>query len=708
MKRVLNIASLNQYLKDYDIQNIVIDGVPKNSLVLDNKEIWFPGYKSVFRFELLEETGTYKVSLNGLVDPPEDLIIPSEYNNIPVTHIGVCDNYLIKTITIPNSVTHICDDAFNGCTSLKEISIGNSVKYIGVRAFRNCRLLQNILLPNSLREIGMLAFMGCGFNYVIIPDQVKTIGQMVFYTCSKLTKIVIGTDTTFEASPFDGISHPIQICYKDNVGEWDDSIYLPEGSTVHYYSLEPVEYNCWYWLNGVPEIWPKYTWCFSFTKNLDGNYDVEVKNSDNFIDKIEIPNEIIIPSHYKYVPVTGIRELAFRGCSNVTKIVLPDSVTAIRSSAFEGCSSLVDVNIPNGVTYIGYNAFKNCSSLVDITIPDCVTDLKFGAFNGCTSLVTVYISKSVTVIENTTFKGCSSLVGVVIPVGVTAIEFSAFEGCSNLVDIVIPDTVTYIGTSTFEGCSSITIINIPTSVNYIGSSAFCDCSNINDVTIPNGVTSIESSTFSGCSNMDRISLPESLTHIGSHAFAFCSKLMAITIPYNAKDSSGVTDIDDFAFSECKLLGYLTLPNSVSHIGNGVFSGCVGIKIFLSEDHPFYYIDSGCLLERDGNRLIFAGRVMYIPKQTNIIGSCSISGSFAAPIKIPLSVQVIESHAFFDCEGTTVCVPYKQDELPIGWSPDWHDGTINIVWEYTEEDTTTYLVTENGDYLTDEQSNLLII
>ena len=77
-----------------------------------------------------------------------------------------------------------------------------------------------------------------------------------------------------------------------------------------------------------------------------------------------------------------------------------DGITKIRSYAFRDCTSLTSVTIPNSVTSIGDSAFRNCSSLTSITIPNNVTSIRDSAFSQCTSLTSVTIPNSVTSIGN--------------------------------------------------------------------------------------------------------------------------------------------------------------------------------------------------------------------------------------------------------------------------------------------------------------------
>jgi hypothetical protein len=95
---------------------------------------------------------------------------------------------------------------------------------------------------------------------------------------------------------------------------------------------------------------------------------------------------LAIPPTYDGKPVTRIGENAFRDCSNLTSVTIPDNVTRIGEWAFEGCSSLTSVTIPDSVTSILWGAFEGCNSLTGVTFPDSLTSIGHLAFAGCSSL----------------------------------------------------------------------------------------------------------------------------------------------------------------------------------------------------------------------------------------------------------------------------------------------------------------------------------
>lgn len=95
----------------------------------------------------------------------------------------------LKTISIPNSVTEIKEQAFRGCISLKDIILPNSVTKIGRESFRGCVDLENISIPNNVAEIGSGAFFQCkSLKSISIPDKVTEIDG-TFFECEKLTSV---------------------------------------------------------------------------------------------------------------------------------------------------------------------------------------------------------------------------------------------------------------------------------------------------------------------------------------------------------------------------------------------------------------------------------------------------------------------------------------------------------------------------------------
>ena len=174
--------------------------------------------------------------------------------------------------------------------------------------------------------------------------------------------------------------------------------------------------------------------------------------------------------------VVSIGKDAFRSCSSLTSVNIPESVTKIEGDAFSGCTGLTSILISEGVVSIGEDAFRSCSSLTLVHIPESVTSIEDHAFYNCHSLTSAYIPSRVTIIKGT-FRSCESLTSVHIPEGVISIEGYTFSGCTGLTSVNIPESVTSIS-NVFRECSSLTSILIPERVTEILNYAFDGCTSL--------------------------------------------------------------------------------------------------------------------------------------------------------------------------------------------------------------------------------------
>ena len=252
-----------------------------------------------------------------------------------------------------------------------------------------------------------------------------------------------------------------------------------------------------------------------------------VTDCDSSVTKANIPHTI------KGVTVTSIGGSAFRYCTSLTSVTIPDSVTSIGGWAFTDCASLTSVTIPDGVTSIGEYTFSWCTSLTSATIPDSVTSIGEFAFHNCKSLTSMTIPRSVVSIGYDAFGWCESLTSVTILDGVRSIGNSAFTDCKSLTSVTIPNSVTSIGRGAFSSCASLTGIWVAEGNSHYVSDAsgvlfdkdkttLVQCPGAFAVyTIPGSVTSIGDDAFSGCASLTSVTIPDSVTSIGNYAFSCC-------------------------------------------------------------------------------------------------------------------------------------------------------------------------------------------
>ena len=279
---------------------------------------------------------------------------------------------------------------------------------------------------------------------------------------------------------------------------------------------------------------------------------------------------VVIPNS-----VTTIGNYAFYRCISLPSITIPSSVKHIGNYAFASCSSLESIFIPTNLMSIGDGAFKDCLMLNSISLPNGLEQIGAQTFSGCSSLTSINISNSVMNIGGDAFKDCSSLTSIMIPNGVTSIEKGAFSGCKSLTSVVIPDSIISVGEYVFYSCSSLCSVVLPENITSIGKWTFSNCSslalitlkassiesfcksNINnllcsaqcltkrhllindmdstELIVPESVTTLKDYAFYGCSNIVIITLPETLSQIGEHTFDDCESLQSIRVPMNKKE-----------------------------------------------------------------------------------------------------------------------------------------------------------------------------
>ncbi len=382
-------------------------------------------------------------------------------------------------------------------------------------------------------------------------------------------------------------------------------------------------------------------------ENVVSVTDYSVYESQN---KEAYVGNVVIPAKVRYknrvYTVTKIGGEAFRGCTDLKSITMPNTIIAIRQGAFMGCSGLASVTIPNSVIYLETCAFEGCSGLRSVIIPNSVVHIENVIFGGCTGLAEIAVESGnpaydsrdrcnaiINTSANSLISGCKN---TIIPNSVTTIGGGAFFDCSGLTSVTIPNSVTSIGESAFRGCSGLTSVVIPNSVTSIGKSAFRECSGLTSVAFPNSVTTIGESAFRECSGLTSVTIGNSVTSIGEDAFSYCSGLTSVTIP------NSVTTIGNGAFFDCSGLTSVTIPNSVTTIGDGAFSGCSGLSsvVFNAEK-----CTNGCLFYGSGLTSVTIGDgVTKISNYT--FANCSRLTS----VIIGKSVTYIGGSAFGDCSG----------------------------------------------------------
>ena len=214
----------------------------------------------------------------------------------------------ITRVTLPETITEICDDAFRVCLALESVSIPKTVTKIGKSAFAVCRALRGIDIPDGVLEISDDMFHHChSLEYVSIPKGVKKIGDRAFWDCTGLKKVDIPRGVTeMGSSVFAGCRNLKEIELPDTLG----------GLPTHM-------------LNGCGEL-----------------------------ESVVIPKGVTVISGY-----------AFYNCRKLGRVEIPDSVKKIGEYAFARCASLETIVIPEGVEEISGRVFADNPGLKRVELP---------------------------------------------------------------------------------------------------------------------------------------------------------------------------------------------------------------------------------------------------------------------------------------------------------------------------------------------------
>ena len=427
-----------------------IDGI---CIVCNTKESVFSGN---LEYTLNPDNKSYTVTGMGNYEG-SILIIPDEYNGLPVVKIG--------------------KSAFSGRRSITTLIIGNNVT-----------------------EIEEYAFMSAGLVSVTVGRNLQTTGPNAFSYNSKLIEVInyssLDIKTYHYGYGYEG--HGLEDAKKVHTGE---SI------------IKNVDGFLFYTDNGINYLMGY----IGSEKNLvlpdDYNGEMYLLYNGVFrglgITSVTIPKSIIEISSY-----------AFSGCLSLVNVNISDSVISIKSEAFLGCTNLTSLVIPESVTSIESDAFSSCKKLVEIINYSSLEFTKGSYDHGSvakyakkihrgdseivnqddylfytcdeTNYLLGYVGNNTQLdlpasyngkdyeIYSYAFNENSMVTSVSIPQNVKHINEHAFYNCVNLINCSMEEGITHIHEYAFYG-SGLTSISIPASIVYIGYDAF-ECDSLTSVT----------------------------------------------------------------------------------------------------------------------------------------------------------------------------------------------------------------------------------
>ncbi len=649
---------------------------------------------------------------------PTTISIRPTYNGYPVTTISGNAFYYksgFERVILPDSITHIEDQAFAGCSTLKDIVLPESLTYIGYGAFSYDEKIERIVMPNSVTYIGSGAFRDCkALSDIVFSENLTEIGGGAFSGTAfyedesnwENGELYVGTYLL-------GINDEVGIDYEVKEGTTliaDQALagadiisviipesveYMTSGSIASEFLMDiynfskvdssTLEYDNVY-QGGIHDSLDATPYAIRVNGLIFGmQYDTMCW----LIKYVGDDTDIVIPDGINDKEIY-IRKYAFQDRTDITSVDFGNSVLVVYEYAFKGCSSLKDVTL-NNTTAICESAFADCTSLESLTVTGSGATIHTKAFSNCPNLKSISLAdgnvqiyqdafttsgyyldeanwdNGILYISNHLIKAKDTVSGnIVIRPGTVTVADEAFYYNKNITGVSFPNSLLRIGAYSFAYTSKLSSISLNEGLATIYDDAFCSCSELETVVIPNSVKYIGPYSFDEY-NIKHVTGP-------SHVFTYNSGLAGKYL-----ESAVITkgNIADNTFTRAKNLASITIMNEVQSIGLNAFTNTAYYLDEANWENGVLYIGdclikaktdiSGAYQIKDGTRIIanyaFSECVslesISFPEGLIRIGDNAFSKCSAiTELVLPDSLEYVGSCSFSGCNALeSISVPF---------------------------------------------------
>lgn len=534
---------------------------------------------------------------------------------------------------------------------------GNSTKYRLLKVYDAKKTA--LKLKDGTAEIANGAFNKCKkLEILYLPSTIQSISKDMFDECSSLESVIT-------------MSPSLKTTLKKNTtaelftigSDYQDFVY--ENGVIYGKSLDGS-----YTLLNVPT---DMTGVFIVKNNTKKLYEHALSEC-NFLEEVIIPdtNSLteIAPSCFaqnqaiQSVDLSEMKNLqllgtqAFKDCTNLEEVKLPDQLETLEDQTFYGCSNLTTVD-GNGIKTIKDEVFSECILLDTLHGFDDVQTLGASAFYDCQSLTNMILGTSISKIDEECFENCINLRSITINGTITGISRYCFSGCEKLVDVSISkqqkSCLRFIGVEAFAECNNLKNLNFSdaSSLKNIGEGAFVDCTELVSVKFPKSVTSLPDNCFSGCNSLSTLQLKsEQAVTLGNSVFGkTISNYLHILVPEKS--------LDDYRSSYKKTLD--------KTYGNGTTNKVLGIidpKIEYLKGVKYELTSEGRVLKEVTDD--FSGELTVLEDTVRIEKDTFKNCSKLTKLVIPEGCKLeLGDRCFKDCKNLTKIELY-------GDIPQWGD------------------------------------